>query len=103
MSDREYTNSLDGIKALLQSMAEKQNGIDEMVKGMHNTLTQLNQTVIGNSTYGQVGLVSEIAQIKEYVEKDKLLKNKLAGGLVIVGIVWTVILQYVGNIISFKK
>jgi len=103
MSDREYTNSLDGIKALLQSMAEKQNGIDEMVKGMHNTLTQLNQTVIGNSTYGQVGLVSEIAQIKEYVEKDKLLKNKLAGGLVIIGIVWTVILQYVGNIISFKK
>jgi hypothetical protein len=84
-------------------MAEKQNGIDEMVKGMHNTLTQLNQTVIGNSTYGQVGLVSEIAQIKEYVEKDKLLKNKLAGGLVIIGIVWTVILQYVGNIISFKK
>jgi hypothetical protein len=103
MSDREYTNSLDGIKALLQSMSEKQNGIDEMVKGMHNTLTQLNQTVIGNATYGQVGLVSEIAEIKSYVEKDKLLKNKLAGGLVIVGIVWTVILQYVGNIMSFKK
>lgn len=103
MLDREYLNNLDGIKALLQSMADKQNDIDEMVKGMDKTLTQLNQTVIGNATYGQVGLVSEIAEIKAYVEKDKLLKNKLAGGLVIVGIVWTVILQYVGNIMSFKR
>ena len=103
MSDREYLNNLDGIRTLLQSMSEKQNDIDEMVKGMDKTLTQLNQTVIGNATYGQVGLVSEIAEIKAYVEKDKLLKNKLAGGLVIVGIVWSVILQYVGNIMSFKK
>lgn len=94
---------LKGIKAILEKMAEKQNEMDGIVRTMDKTLTQLNQTVIGNPIYGQKGLVAEIDDIKKYVDNDKLLKNKLSGGLVIVGIVWTVILQYAGYLFSVKK
>lgn len=99
----ENSDELKGIKALLEKMAEKQNEMDGIVRTMDKTLTQLNQTVIGNPIYGQKGLVTEIDDIKKYVDNDKLLKNKLSGGLVIVGIVWTVILQYAGYLFSIKK
>jgi hypothetical protein len=99
----ENNDELKGIKAILEKMAEKQNEMDGIVRTMDKTLTQLNQTVIGNPIYGQKGLVSEIDDIKKYVDNDKLLKNKLSGGLVIVGIVWTVILQYAGYLFSIKK
>ena len=101
MSDREYLNNLDGIRALLQSMSNKQDDIDEMVKGMDKTLNQLNQTVIGNPTYGQVGLVTEINDIKKYVDRDKMLKSKIYGGLAVIGVVTSVVCQYIFNI--FKK
>jgi hypothetical protein len=99
----DYNDELKGIKAILEKMAEKQNEMDGIVRTMDKTLTQLNQTVIGNPIYGQKGLVAEIDDIKKYVDNDKLLKNKLSGGLVIVGIVWTVILQYAGYLFSVKK
>ena len=99
----EYNDELKSIKAILEKMAEKQNEMDGIVRTMDKTLTQLNQTVIGNPIYGQKGLVAEIDDIKKYVDNDKLLKNKLSGGLVIVGIVWTVILQYAGYLFSIKK
>jgi len=99
----EYNDELKSIKAILEKMAEKQNEMDGIVRTMDKTLTQLNQTVIGNPIYGQKGLVAEIDDIKKYVDNDKLLKNKLSGGLVIVGIVWTVILQYAGYLFSVKK
>jgi hypothetical protein len=99
----ENNDELKGIKAILEEMAKKQNEMDSIVRTMDKTLTQLNQTVIGNPIYGQKGLVAEIDDIKKYVDNDKLLKNKLSGGLVIVGIVWTVILQYAGYLFSIKK
>lgn len=92
--------SLDSIKTLLTEVLNTQNDMEYMLREMEKTLTQLNQTVVGNPTYGQKGLVSEIEDIKSYVEKDKMIKNKILGGLAIIGIGWTFILQYVMSLFN---
>jgi hypothetical protein len=94
-------NSLESIKALLTQMRDKQEDMDGMLRDMDKTLTQLNQTVVGNPVYGQKGLVNELNDIKIYVEKDKLVKSKILGGLTIIGIGWSLIIQYVMYL--FKK
>lgn len=93
-------NSLESIKSMLTHISNKQNDMDYMLREMEKTLTQLNQTVVGNPTYGQVGLVAEINEIKKYVDKDKMLKNKVYGGLAVIGVVTSVVCQYVFNILK---
>ena len=93
---------LNSIKSMLITLINKQNEMDERLREMDIMLTQLNQTVVGNPKYGQAGLVSELHEVKEYMEKDKMLKNKITGGLVIIGIVWTAAIQYFTQIFSKK-
>ena len=81
-------------------MKDKQDDMDEMLKEMDKTLTQLNQTVIGNPTYGQKGLVTEINDVKQYVENDKMIKNKILGGLSVIGVIWTFVYQYINYLIK---
>ena len=94
-------NNVESIKSMLSQMINKQNDMDCMLRDMDRTLTQLNQTVIGNPVYGQKGLVNEINDIKSYVDNDKLVKSKILGGLTIIGIGWSFIIQYVMYL--FKK
>ena len=94
-------NNVESIKSMLSQMINKQNDMDGMLREMDKTLTQLNQTVIGNPVYGQKGLVNEFNDIKAYVENDKLVKSKILGGLTIIGIGWSFIIQYVMYL--FKK
>jgi len=95
-------NNVESIKSMLSQMINKQNDMDDMLREMDKTLTQLNQTVIGNPIYGQKGLVNEINDIKEYVDNDKLIKNKILGGLTLIGIGWSFIIQYVMYLFSKK-
>ena len=93
--------SLESIKSMLVQVINKQNEMDKTLREMDLTLTQLNQTVIGNPTYGHKGIISELSEIKDYVEKDKMVKNKLYGGLTVIGVLWTLAFQYITHI--FKK
>ena len=81
-------------------MKDKQDDMDEMLKEMDKTLTQLNQTVIGNPIYGQKGLVTELNDVKQYVENDKMIKNKILGGLSVIGVIWTFVYQYINYLIK---
>jgi hypothetical protein len=99
--DMENKISLEHIEMMLTDFGNKQKEMDNTLKNVCTELNQLKQTVIGNYSYGQVGLVKEITDIKKYVEKDKMFKNKLYGGLTVVGIGWTILLQYIGYL--FKK
>jgi hypothetical protein len=92
---------LERIEKLLTEFGDKQKDMDNTLKSVCSELNQLKQTVIGNYAYGQVGLVKEINDIKKYVEKDKMFKNKLYGGLTVIGVVWTLVLQYITHF--FKK
>jgi hypothetical protein len=93
-------SNLESIKTMLTEVKNTQSDMEYMLREMEKTLTQLNQTVIGNPTYGQKGLVSEINEIKGYVENDKMLKNKLIGGLMVVGVVWSIIWSYITNFLK---
>jgi hypothetical protein len=93
-------SNLESIKTMLTEVKNTQSDMEYMLREMEKTLTQLNQTVIGNPTYGQKGLVSEINEIKRYVENDKMLKNKLMGGLMVVGVVWSIIWSYITHLIK---
>jgi hypothetical protein len=92
--------SLESIKSLLNQVINTQSDMEYMLREMEKTLTQLNQTVVGNSTYGQRGLVSEIEEIKKYVENDKMVKNKILGGLAVFGVIWSFVYHYVMQLIK---
>jgi aminopeptidase-like protein len=93
-------SSLDTIKSMLEEVKNTQSDMEYMLREMEKTLTQLNQTVVGNPTYGHKGLVNEINDIKQYVDKDKMLKNKLLGGLTVIGIIWSLIYSYITNLLK---
>jgi len=96
----EESNNLESIKNMLTEVKNTQSDMDYMLREMEKTLTQLNQTVVGNPTYGQKGLVAELSEIKKYVDNDKMLKNKVVGGLMVVGVIWSFIYSYISELIK---
>jgi hypothetical protein len=93
-------NSLESIRVILTQMKDKQDEMDEMLRDIDKTLTQLNQTVIGNPVYGQKGLIAELDEVKRYVDKDKMIKNKVIGGLTVIGVIWTMLYQYITHLLK---
>jgi hypothetical protein len=57
-------------------------------------LHKLNATVIGDSSYGQQGLVEKVKEHSEYIAKDEKFKSKLVGGGVVLGVVWGALLKF---------
>ena len=94
-------SNLESIKNMLTEVKNTQSDMDYMLREMEKTLSQLNNVVVGNPTYGQKGLIAELNEIKEYVEKDKMVKNKILGGLTLIGIGWSTFLAYIMYV--FKK
>jgi len=90
-----FMENLNSIKVLLFNISKKQEESELTLKSVEKTLTNLHHTVVGNSEYGQKGLVSEIFELKQYVEKDKLMKNKITGGLIVIGVAWTILLKFI--------
>ena len=79
------------IKEMLTKMSFKLNE-------MEVSLVKLNQTVIGNKEYGQIGLVEQVNQHMKYIEDDKSFKAKLIGGVTVVGVIYGFLLKYWGKI-----
>lgn len=96
------SQDLRKIKEMLESLSQKQSDNDIMLKAIDKTLSQLNQTVIGNPQYGLKGIINEISDLKEYVQNDRTFKNKMIGGLLVVGTVWTALLQYLFRLFTHK-
>lgn len=83
----------DFIKNLLVKVYDQQDEIKKSIQDVNYSLNALNTTVIGNEIYGQKGLVKEVSDLKRYIESDKKLKNRVIGGLSVVGVVWTFLLE----------
>ena len=96
------SQDLRKIKEMLELLSQKQSDNDIMLKAIDKTLSQLNQTVIGNPQYGLKGIINEISDLKEYVQNDRTFKNKMIGGLLVVGTVWTALLQYLFRLFTHK-
>jgi len=64
------------------------------VETIEKTTTKLDVTIVGDSNYGQIGLVTQVKNHNDYIESDKLFKSKLIGGGIVLGGFWTVILKF---------
>ena len=58
------------------------------------SVDEIKTAIIGNDQFGQEGLVSVVNRHEEYIEQDRKFKQKLMGGLAVVGTVWTLILKF---------
>jgi ABC-type phosphate transport system ATPase subunit len=99
-------SDIDFIKTKLVELSQKVDSVDK-------TCEKLNTTIIGDTRYGQIGLIEKqkahdifieecknanlIQKVKdhdEYIQTDKSFKAKLVGGGVAVGVFWTFILKF---------
>ena len=82
------STDIEWIKTTLSSVSMKINELD-------TNLSKLNQTVIGDKTYGQTGLIEKVEEHADYIEKDKQFKSKLIGGGIVVSFIWGLIIKFV--------
>ena len=81
------TTDIDFIKSTLISMNSK-------LQYMELNLEKLNNTVVGDKVYGQVGLIEQVANHEKYIETDRNFKSKVVGGTIVVGFLWTLLLKF---------
>lgn len=81
-------SDIEWIKSTLSSIGLKLNELDGNFK-------KLNQTVIGDKTYGQTGLIEKVEEHADYIEKDKAFKSRLVGGGIVLSFIWGIILKFV--------
>lgn len=80
-------SDIDWIKNTLSTMSLKIQEVDA-------SLVKLNQTVIGDKTYGQTGLIEKVEEHTTYIEKDKQFKSRLVGGGLVLSFIWGLVLKF---------
>ena len=80
-------NDIQWIKETLSTMSLK-------LQEMDVTLIKVNQTVIGDNTYGQKGLVEQVQEHQKYIDRDKEFKSKIVGAGAVVTIVWGLVIKF---------
>jgi hypothetical protein len=68
--------------------------VNSKLQDVEVTLIKLNQTVIGDKTYGQIGLIEKVEEHNTYIEKDKEFKSRLVGGGIVLSVIWGMILKF---------
>lgn len=80
-------SDIEFIKETVTSLSQK-------IETMSVTLNDVNGSVIGNTAYGQTGLIKRVQEHEDYIEKDKSFKAKLIGGGLVIGAMWTFVLKF---------
>lgn len=80
-------SDIEWIKKTLSNMSEK-------VQEMDLTLLKLNQTIVGDSAYGQKGLVEQVKEHTEYIETDKTYKAKVVGAGSVLVILYGLVIKF---------
>lgn len=80
-------SDIEWIKENISSMSLK-------IQEVNLSLVKLNQTVVGDKTYGQTGLIEKVEEHNNYIEKDKEFKSRLVGGGIVLSFIWGLILKF---------
>jgi hypothetical protein len=80
-------SDIEWIKENISSMSLK-------IQEVNTSLEKLNQTVIGDKTYGQTGLIEKVDEHTAYIEKDKEFKSRLVGGGLVLSFIWGLVLKF---------
>lgn len=81
------SNDIEFIKDMLSQLSGK-------VQQMDTTLIKLNQTIVGDSAYGQKGLVEQVKEHTEYIENDKNYKAKVVGAGSVLVILYGLLIKF---------
>lgn len=81
------------IKEMLINLTDKQSDMANRLSEMDTNLQKISQTVVGDSKFGQKGLVEQVQDLNKYVESDKKRTNMILGGLTVIGIGWSFFLK----------
>lgn len=73
--------------------------IKAQLKALNEDISLIKNALIGNPQFKQKGMVDDVQEHAKYIEEDKRLKNRLAGGMAI-GIpvtagIWAVIVEWI--------
>jgi hypothetical protein len=80
-------SDIDWIKQNISSMSLK-------IQEVNSSLIKLNQTVIGDEAYGQIGLIKKVDDHNTYIENDKQFKSRLVGGGLVLSFIWGLVLKF---------
>lgn len=80
-------SDIEWIKQTLSSVSSK-------IQDLDTNFAKLNQTVIGDKTYGQTGLIEKVDEHNAYIEKDKEFKSRLVGGGLVLSFIWGLVLKF---------
>jgi hypothetical protein len=80
-------SDIEWIKENISSMSLK-------IQEVNLSLVKINQTVVGDKTYGQTGLIEKVEEHNNYIEKDKEFKSRLVGGGIVLSFIWGLILKF---------
>jgi hypothetical protein len=80
-------SDIEWIKENISSMSLK-------IQEVNLSLLKLNQTVIGDEAYGQVGLIKKVEEHNAYIEKEKQFKSRLVGGGLVLSFLWGLVLKF---------
>jgi hypothetical protein len=80
-------SDIDWIKENISSMSLK-------IQEVNSSLIKLNQTVIGDEAYGQIGLIKKVDDHNTYIENDKQFKSRLVGGGLVLSFIWGLVLKF---------
>lgn len=80
-------SDIEWIKQNISSMSLK-------IQEVNLSLVKLNQTVIGDEVYGQIGLIKKVDEHNAYIETDKQFKSRLVGGGLVLSFIWGLILKF---------
>lgn len=81
------SNDIEFIKDMLSQLSGK-------VQQMDTTLIKLNQTIVGDSAYGQKGLIEQVREHTEYIENDKNYKAKVVGAGSVLVILYGLLIKF---------
>lgn len=78
----------------IEWIKENLSNMNLKIQEVNLSLVKLNQTVIGDKTYGQTGLIEKVEEHNAYIEKDKEFKSRLVGGGLVLSFFWGLILKF---------
>lgn len=81
------SNDIEFIKDMLSQLSGK-------VQQMDLTLIKLNHTIIGDSAYGQKGLIEHVKEHQDYIENDKTYKAKVVGAGSVLVVLYGLVIKF---------
>jgi len=82
-------SDIDFIKQTLENL---RSDVGDM-KNVAQDVKDLKNAIVGNKDYGIKGVVPLLEEHDAYIDEDRKFKNKLIGGSIVGGLIWSYILK----------